>query len=112
MHQTPHLCEFRLAVEFSLAINFIIAPVNSSVARFRISLSSGISMFARGSLTRGIQLKSVLERTKSSDPSAALMELLPAMGNTSQLFQSLGAANGAMDPAMLMQLLNRMGKGN
>ena len=47
--QTPPLCEFRLTVEFSLAINFIIAPVNSSVARLRISLSSGISMFARWS---------------------------------------------------------------
>ena len=45
--QTPPLCEYRLAVEFSLAINFIIAPVYSSVARLRISLSSGISMFAR-----------------------------------------------------------------
>ena len=50
--QTPHLCEFRLAVEFSLAINFIIAPVNSSVARHSISLSSGIRMFARESETR------------------------------------------------------------
>ena len=58
--QTPHLCEFRLAVEFSLAIHFIIAPVNSSVARFRISLSSGISMFARGSETRGVWLNSVV----------------------------------------------------
>ena len=28
-------------------INFIIAPMNSSVARLRISLSSGIRMFAR-----------------------------------------------------------------
>ena len=45
--QTPPLCEYRLAVKFGLAINFIIAPVNSSVARVRISLSSGISMFAR-----------------------------------------------------------------
>ena len=45
--QTPHLCEFRLAVEFGLAINLIIAPVNSSVARQRVSLSSGIRMFAR-----------------------------------------------------------------
>ncbi len=58
--QTPPLCEYRLAVEFSLAINFIIAPVNSSVARQRVSLSSGIRMFARGSETRGVSLKSVI----------------------------------------------------
>ena len=50
--QTPSLCEYRLAVEFGLAINFIIAHLNSSVARFRISLSSGIRMFARESETR------------------------------------------------------------
>ncbi len=50
--QTPPLCEYRLAVEFSLAIHFIIAHLNSSVARSSISLSSGISMFARESLTR------------------------------------------------------------
>ena len=54
MHQTPHLCEFRLAVEFSLAIYFIIAHLNRPVARFCISLSSGIRMFARGSETRGV----------------------------------------------------------
>ena len=51
--QTPAPCtyyvsaEYRLAVKFGLAINFIIAPVNSSVARQRVSLSSGIRMFAR-----------------------------------------------------------------
>ncbi len=44
--QTPPLCEFRLAVEFSLTINFIIAHLNSSVARFRISLSSVVRMTA------------------------------------------------------------------
>ena len=57
--QTPSLCEYRLAVEFSLAIYFIIAPVNRLVARVRISLNSGISMFARESETRGVSLKSV-----------------------------------------------------
>ena len=36
-----------------------VAPVNRPVARFCISLSSGISMFARESETRGIRLKSV-----------------------------------------------------
>ena len=50
--QTPPLCEFRLAVEFSLTINFIIAHLNSSVARVCISLNSGIRMFARESGTR------------------------------------------------------------
>ena len=45
--QTPPLCEYRLAVEFGLAINFIIAHFYRPVARIRISLSSGISMFAR-----------------------------------------------------------------
>ena len=44
--QTPPLCEYRL--------------VNSSVARQRVSLSSGIRMFARGSETRGVSLKSVI----------------------------------------------------
>ena len=57
--QAPSLCEYRLAVEFSLSINFIIAPVNSSVARQRVSLSSSIRMFARESETRGVSLKSV-----------------------------------------------------
>ena len=47
--QTPSPCESTLAVEFSLAIYFIIAHLNSLVARLRISLSSGIRMFARGS---------------------------------------------------------------
>ena len=50
--QTPPLCEFRLAVEFSLAINFIIAHFYRPVARVRISLSSGIRMFARWRETR------------------------------------------------------------
>ena len=51
--QTPAPCtyyvsaEYRLAVESYYMIHFIIAPVNSSVARSCISLSSGISMFAR-----------------------------------------------------------------
>ena len=35
-------------------INFIIAHFNSSVARLRISLSSGIRMFARESETREV----------------------------------------------------------
>ena len=39
---------------------FIIAHLNSSVARHRISLSSGIRMFARESLTRGDLLNSVV----------------------------------------------------
>lgn len=73
-------------------------------------LKSGKSAAMLRTFERGIQLKSVLERTKNGDSSAALLELLPAMGNASQLFQNFGAANGAMDPAMLMQLLNRMGK--
>ena len=41
-------------------INFIIAHFNSSVARLRISLSSGIRMFARESETRVVLLKSVI----------------------------------------------------
>ena len=45
--QTPSPCESTLAVEFGLSINFIIAHLNRTVARLRISLSSGISMFAR-----------------------------------------------------------------
>ena len=41
-------------------INFIIAHLNRTVARFSISLSSGISMFARESETRAVSLKSVV----------------------------------------------------
>ena len=41
-------------------INFIVAPVNSSVARFSISFSSGIRMFARWSETRVDLLNSVV----------------------------------------------------
>ena len=50
--QTPPLCEYRLAVESYHMIHFIIAHFYSSVARFCISLSSGIRMFARESETR------------------------------------------------------------
>ena len=39
---------------------FGVAPVNRPVARHRISLSSGIRMFARESLTRGDLLNSVV----------------------------------------------------
>ena len=45
--QTPPLCEYRLAVESYYMIHFIIAHLNKPVARFSISLSSGIRMFAR-----------------------------------------------------------------
>ena len=41
-------------------INFIIAHFNSSVARLRISLSSGIRMFARWSETRVVLFNSVV----------------------------------------------------
>ena len=41
-------------------IHFIVARLNQSVARFCISLSSGISMFARGSETRGVLFNSVV----------------------------------------------------
>ena len=50
--QTPSPCESTLAVEFGLAIYFISARFNRLVARLRISLSSGIRMFARWSETR------------------------------------------------------------
>ena len=40
--------------------SFGVAHLNSSVARQRVSLSSGIRMFARGSETRGVSLKSVI----------------------------------------------------
>ena len=40
-------------------IHFIIAHLNRPVARQRVSLSSGIRMFARESETRGVSLKSV-----------------------------------------------------
>ena len=52
-------------------IHFIIAHFYRPVARLRISLSSGIRMFARGSLTRGVLFNSVVllsrkgENTKS-----------------------------------------------
>ena len=41
-------------------IHFIIAHFYRPVARHRISLSSGIRMFARESETRGVLLKSVI----------------------------------------------------
>ena len=45
-------------------INFIIAHFYRPVARLRISLSSGIRMFARESETRGVQFKSLLFQSR------------------------------------------------
>ena len=54
---------------------FIIAHLNSSVARHRISLSSGIRMFARESETRVVSFKSVfLHRAKSRIPNQSEMD--------------------------------------
>ena len=41
-----------------------VAHLNRTVARLRISLSSGISMFARESETRGVWLKSLLSLSR------------------------------------------------
>ena len=55
--QTPSPCESTLAVEYGgYDLLLLSPPVNSSVARHRVSLSSGIRMFARESETRVVYL--------------------------------------------------------
>ena len=44
--------------------SFGVAPINSSVARVCISLSSGISMFARESETRVVRTESLLSLSR------------------------------------------------
>ena len=48
-------------------IHFIVARLNQSVARFCISLSSGISMFARESETRVDLIKSQLSLSRGGE---------------------------------------------